>query len=80
AITKGDEQVVGPVKVEVLTVQAPAVQAPAKLPGYKQYFGAIEKILQQYHKTQKRTAMINASPTLKTLNHARINKNTRVNE
>ncbi|CAG8814756.1 22167_t:CDS:1, partial [Racocetra persica] len=51
-----------------------------KLPGYKQYYDAIEKILQQYHKMQKCTAMINASPTLKTLNRARMNKNTRVNE
>ncbi|CAG8850144.1 22657_t:CDS:1, partial [Racocetra persica] len=51
-----------------------------KLPGYKQYSGAIEKILQQHHKTQKRTATINASLILKALNHARINKNTRVNE
>ncbi|CAG8839222.1 28892_t:CDS:2, partial [Racocetra persica] len=71
---------------EVLAVQAPAVQAPAvqapavKLSGYKQYSGTIEKILQQHHKTQKHTAMINASPTLKTLNCARMNKNIRINE
>ncbi|CAG8825308.1 1165_t:CDS:2, partial [Racocetra persica] len=68
-------QVLGPVKVEVLVVRA-----PAKLPGYKQYSGAIEKILQQHHMTQKCTATINASPILKILNRARMNKNTRVNE
>ncbi|CAG8839746.1 18544_t:CDS:1, partial [Racocetra persica] len=51
-----------------------------KLPGYKQYFGTIKKILQQHHKTQKCTAMINASPILKALNRTRMNKNIRVNE
>ncbi|CAG8842927.1 30376_t:CDS:1, partial [Racocetra persica] len=51
-----------------------------KLPGYKQYSGAIEKILQQHHKMQKHTATINASSTLKALNRARMNKNTRVNK
>jgi hypothetical protein len=51
-----------------------------KLPGYKQHSATIEKILQQHHKTQKRTATINASPTLKEHNRARMNKNTRVNE
>jgi hypothetical protein len=51
-----------------------------KLPGYKQHSGTIEKILQQHHKMQKRTATINASPTLKEHNRARMNKNTRVNE
>ncbi|CAG8835891.1 24896_t:CDS:2, partial [Racocetra persica] len=64
--------------VEVLAVRAPDVRAPAvKLPGYKQYSGAIEKILQQHYKTQKHTAMINASSTLKALNRTRMNKNTR---
>ncbi|CAG8835650.1 21627_t:CDS:1, partial [Racocetra persica] len=51
-----------------------------KLPSYKQYSGVIEKILQQHHKMQKCIAMINTSSTLKALNHARMNKNTRVNE
>ena len=51
-----------------------------KLPGYKQHSGAIKKILQQHYKTQKHTATINASPTLKEHNCARMNKNTRVNE
>ena len=36
-----------------------------KLPSYKQHSATIEKILQQHHKTQKRTTTINASSTLK---------------
>ncbi|CAG8772283.1 6712_t:CDS:1, partial [Racocetra fulgida] len=51
-----------------------------KLPGYRHHSGAIEKILKQHHKTQRRTATINADLKLKAYNRARMEKNSKVNE
>ncbi|CAG8772760.1 19111_t:CDS:1, partial [Racocetra fulgida] len=51
-----------------------------KLPGYHHHSGAIEKILKQHHKTQYRTATINANLKLKAYNYAKIGKNSKVNE
>ncbi|CAG8820137.1 17516_t:CDS:1, partial [Racocetra fulgida] len=45
-----------------------------KLLGYQHHSGVIEKILKQYHKTQRRTATINADLKLKTNNHVKIEK------
>ena len=50
------------------------------LPGYKQYSGAIEKILKQYHKIQRQTAIINTDPKLQDHNHARMERNSKVNK
>ncbi|CAG8788214.1 8693_t:CDS:1, partial [Dentiscutata erythropus] len=51
-----------------------------KLPAYRQNSAAIEKILKQHHKTQRRTATINANPALKKHNRERIDKNSKVND
>ncbi|CAG8785306.1 10594_t:CDS:1, partial [Racocetra fulgida] len=51
-----------------------------KLLGYWHHFGAIEKILKQHHKTQHRTATINADPKLKAYNRAKMGKNSKVNK
>jgi hypothetical protein len=50
------------------------------LPGYAQHKGPIEKILKQHHKTQRRTALINADPELKEHNRARMGRNSKTNE
>ncbi|CAG8814919.1 26019_t:CDS:1, partial [Dentiscutata erythropus] len=46
-----------------------------KLPAYRQNSAVIEKILKQHHKTQRRTATINANLALKKHNQERIDKN-----
>ncbi|CAG8816687.1 17200_t:CDS:1, partial [Racocetra fulgida] len=51
-----------------------------KLPGYWHHSGAIEKILKQHHKMQRRIATINADPKLKVYNRVRMGKNSKVNE